>query len=134
MKKNIYLFKKENINDELEPIQYIFEIDFEIKYICPIKIIKENKENILEEKDDVSCTEYFLVINKGELKICKYIEEKRKLIFFNIKYEYENENDKNTIEKKNLNDVEHLDDGLIAFYFKSKQKDEIAYFYLYCKD
>jgi hypothetical protein len=132
--KKIYLFKKENINDELEPIQYIFEIDFEIKYICPIKIIKENKKKMLQRKDDVSCTDYFLAINDRNLKICNFIEEIGKLYFFNIEYEYESEEDKNAIEKKNLNDIEHLDDGLIAFYFKSEQKDETTYFYIYRKD
>ena len=57
------------------------------------------------------------------------------LYICNIGYEYENEDDKISIEGKNINHVEHLDNGLIAIHFKDeKQKDKIGNFYLNCKN
>jgi len=133
----IDLFNIKNINDDCDSIKtkYTLQLDFEPKFICSIKIIIENKEYLLK-KNEVNFTEFILIITKeNKLKICSYVEEVNKLYICNIGYEYESDNDKISIEGKNINHVEHLDNGLIAIHFKDEeQKDKIAYFYLNSKD
>jgi len=116
----IYIFKIENINDESYEVitKYIFNLDFEPIFICPIKIIIENKSIFL--KDIVFYTELFLVITKEEPKICKCIEEKGKLAICNAKYVFKRNDDKELFKGKNINEVEHLDNGLVALHFKEK--------------
>ena len=86
------------------------------------------------EKDIVFYSEYFLIITKENLKLCKYIEEISKLFICNVEYEFKNETDKKEIEGKDINYIEQLDNGLIAIHFKDQINEEIAFFYLYCKD
>lgn len=131
--KKIYLFNIENINDDSDSIKtkYIFKLDFEPIFIIPIKIIIENKEFLLLNKNEINFTEFFLVITKeNNLKLFKYVEKARALYICNIKYEYESEDDKNSIAKKYPYHAEQLDNGLIAIHFK----DEIDYFYLNSKE
>ena len=132
--KIIYFYKIENFNDDFGSIitKYIFNLDFEPILICPIKNIKENK--FFLEKDIVFYSEYFLIITKENLKLCKCIEEISKLFICNVEYEFNQQSDKNLFEGKSLNNVEHLDNGLIAIHFKDQINEEIAFFYLYCKD
>jgi len=133
----IYYFNIKNINDDCYSIKtkYTLKLDFKPKYICSIKIIIENKK-YLSKKNEVNFTEFIMIITKeNNLKICSYVEEMNLLYICNIGYEYENEDDKISIEGKNINHVEHLDNGLIAIHFKDeKQKDKIANFYLNCKN
>ena len=131
--KILYLFKIENIDDEYNSIitKYTFNLDFEPIFIIPIKNI-ENR--FFLEKDIVFFTEYFLIITKENFKLCKCIEKARKLFICNVEYEFKRENDKKSIEGKNLIDAEQLDNGLIAIHLKDEQSEEIAYFYLHCKD
>ena len=132
--KIIYFYKIENFNDDFGSIitKYIFNLDFEPILICPIKNIKENK--FFLEKDIVFYSEYFLIFTKENLKLCKYIEEISKLFICNVEYEFNQQSDQNLFEGKILNNVEHLDNGIIAFHFKDQKNEEIAFFYLYCKD
>ena len=129
----IYMFKIENINDESFEVitKYTFNLDFEPIFICPIKIIRENK--FIFQKDIAYFTELFLVITKEKPKICKIFEEKGKLAICNAKYEFKRNVVKELFEGKNINEVEQLDNGLLAFHFK-ENKEKIAYFYLYSKD
>ena len=75
-----------------------------------------------------------MIITKGNFKLCRCIEEARQLFICNVEYEFKNETDKKEIEGKDINYTEQLDNGLIAIHFKDGQKEEIAYFYLYCKE
>ena len=75
-----------------------------------------------------------MIFTKENLKLCKCIEEISKLFICNVEYEFNQQSDKNLFEGKSLNNVEHLDNGLIAIHFKDQINEEIAFFYLYCKD
>ena len=133
--KKIYLLKIENINDNYDDsdsikTKYIFQLELEPIFIIPIKIILENKKFILK-KNEINFTEFFLVITKeNNPKLCKYVEKVNILYICNIEYEFESEDDKQSILKNNPYHVEQLDNGLIAIHFE----DEIAHFYFNTKD
>ncbi len=135
----IYLYKIQNIYDDNFSVNfnYTFKLDFVPKFICPLKTVKENKEKLLKEENEIFYTDYFLVITKGKSKLCKCIDEKRALFICDVENEYKgykgNDDIKSIIEK-NIIQVEQLDNDLISIHFKNGQNKEIALFNLYCKD
>lgn len=133
-KKIVYFYKIENIDDDSDSIitKCTFNLDFEVISIFPIKSIKENK--CFLKKDTVFFTENFLIITKGNFKLCKCNEKVRELFICNVEFEFKNEDDKKIVQEKNIKYIEQLDNGLIAIHLKFGQRKEIAYFYLYCKD
>ena len=134
----INIFKIEFINDDSSiKFSYTFNLDFVPMFICPIRFIEENTKCLLKEEDDIFYTDFFLIITKENPKLCKCIEEERTLFICDAEYEYDGYKGKDDIKsiiEKNQNEVEQLDNELIAIHFKNGQKEEIALFNLYSSD